>query len=148
MPNRWSCPGCHDNVILTRTNRLRAHEDPRTGDPCPGKGFCIEEAEYPQLVRLWGWETGNQMMKQRTPGWVPPTESGPHPQEALVEIITKAFPGADEVGYNGPMTGPGEGITFLVGRHSYFAAPDGHANGPYVRREDAACSLTEYMKEN
>jgi hypothetical protein len=146
--NSWPCPGCHDRVTLTRTKRLRAHDDPRTGKPCPGKGFCIDEPEYPQLIKLWGWETGNQMMKQRTPGWVPPTESGPHLQGTLQKIIMKAYPSADAFGYAGPMTGPGKGLTFSVGRQWYFAAPDGHVGGPYMRRADSADAHGEYLKQH
>jgi hypothetical protein len=143
MLNSWPCPGCRDRVSLTRTKRLRAHDDPRTGQPCPGKGFCIDEPEYPQLIKLWGWETGNQMMKQRTPNWVPPTESGPHPIGALQKIAMEAYPGAESFGY-----GAGKGITFRVSRWWYFAAWDGHVGERYRFRPDAADALDEYVKQH
>lgn len=138
--NSWPCPGCHDRVYLTRVQRLRAHEDPRNGKPCQGKGFAIDEPEYPQLIKLWGWETGNRMMKQRTPGFVPPTENGPHPLGDLQNLTMKAYPGASSFGY-----GAGKGITFRVGKWWYFAAPDGHVGEKYRVRPDAADALHEYV---
>lgn len=144
---RWTCPGYHDQIALTRTNRLRAHDDPRTGEPCPGKGFCIEEPEYPQLIKLWGWETGIKLMKRANPGWLSPMESGPHPLGVLQEIIMKAYPGADTFGYAGALTGSGKGLTFCVRRWWYFAAPDGYVGEKYPTRADAAEGLHEYMKK-
>ncbi|MFJ4902963.1 hypothetical protein [Streptomyces sp. NPDC088727] len=141
MPNSWTCPGCHDSVTLTPAQRLRAHDDPRTGQPCSGKSFCIVEPEYPQLIKLWGWETGIQMMKARTPGWVPPTERGPHPIGTLQNLMLKAYPSAGSFGY-----GAGKGITFRVGHWWYFAAPDGHVGEKYRFRPDAADALHEYVK--
>ncbi|MFE6000395.1 hypothetical protein ACFQ6C_26600 [Streptomyces sp. NPDC056454] len=144
MAETWTCPGCRDSVTLTPARRLRVHDDPRTGSPCSGKGFCIDEPEYPQLIKLWGWETGIQMMKQRTPGWVPPTESGPHPMGTLQDLMLKAYPScAESFGY-----GAGKGITFRVGRRWYFAAPDGHVGEKYPSHPNAADALHEYMKRS
>ncbi|MGW1436772.1 hypothetical protein ACWD7M_16175 [Streptomyces griseus] len=142
MAETWTCPGCSDWVTLTPTRRLRAHDDPRTGEPCSGKGFCIDEPEYPQLIKLWGWETGIRMMKRRTPGWVPPTENGPHPVGTLQNLMLKAYPSAESFGFSS-----GGGITFRVGRWWYFAAPDGHVGEKYHFRQDVADALHEYMKE-
>ncbi|MFJ6729424.1 hypothetical protein ACIQPQ_31430 [Streptomyces sp. NPDC091281] len=142
MINSWRCPGCRDEVILTRTQRLRAHDDPRTGEACPGKGYCIDEPEYPQLIKLWGWETGQRLMDQQNPtGWVSPTKSGPHPIGALQGLIMAAYPIAGSFGY-----AAGKGITFCVSRWWYYAASDGHVGEKYRLRSDAADALHEYMK--
>ncbi|MER6606009.1 hypothetical protein ABT282_08835 [Streptomyces sp. NPDC000927] len=148
MTDRWTCPGCRDSIALTRTQRLRAHPDPRTDQPCPGKGFCINEPEYPQLVKLWGWQAGIKIMKQQAPEWVPPTESGPHPLGTLQQIILKAYPAADAFGYAGALTGDDSGITFCVSRWWYFAASDGHVGEKYPARANAADALHRYMEEN
>lgn len=143
MPNSATCPGCRSYpVTVTPTGALRAH-DSGNGVPCPGKGFRLDQPMYPQFIKLWGWETGQQLMKREFPDWVSPMESGPHPIGDLQKMVMKAYPSADAFGY-----GAGKGITFLVGRSSYFAAPDGHVGGPYMRRADAADALHHYIKEN
>jgi hypothetical protein len=148
MTDRWTCPGCRETVALTSARRLRAHDDPRTSQPCPGKGFCIDEPEYPQLIQLWGWKTGIQLMKKRSPLWMSPPELAPHSRGALQKIVMKAYPTADAFNYTRPPTGPDDSITFCVRRRWHFAAPDGHVGEGYASRSDAADAFDEHMKEN
>lgn len=92
MPNSATCPGCRNYpVTVTPTGALRAH-DTGTGKPCPGRGFRLDQPIYPQLIKFWGWETGQKLMKREFPEWVSPMESGPHPQGTLQELIMKAYP--------------------------------------------------------
>lgn len=143
MPESATCPGCRQYpVTLTPTRRLRAHND-TMGKPCPGKGFSVDQPMYPQLVKLWGWETGHELMKREFPEWPTPMETGPHPIGALQKIVMKAYPGADAFGYTS-----GKGITFCVSKRWYFAAPDGHVGEKYPTRVDAADAADEYLKEN
>jgi hypothetical protein len=71
MADYWTCPGCRNSVALTPTKALRAHPDGRTGEPCLGKGFRIDQPAYAQYVELFGREQGNAIMRAENPGWTP-----------------------------------------------------------------------------
>jgi hypothetical protein len=142
MRTSATCPGCRQYpVTVTPTGALRAH-DSGNGIPCPGKGFRLDQPIYPQLIKLWGWETGQKLMKQEFPEWVSPMDSGPHPIGTLQKLVLKAYPSADAFGYTS-----GRGITFCVSKRWYFATPDGHVGEKYPTRVAAADAADEYLKE-
>lgn len=143
MTDYFRCPGCLDQAALTVMNRLRAHPDPRTGDPCPGKGFCIDEPEYPQLIRLWGWETGQFLMKRENPGWTSPSESGPHPIGGLQQIAVKAYPRARFFTREGPLGS--QGLVFRAGHQWYWMTCDGHVGERHKERVLALDSMYRHL---
>lgn len=145
MADRATCPGCRESVSVTPTRRLRAH-DARPGIPCPGKGFSLVEPIYPQLIKLWGWETGQKLMKREFPEWVSPEESGPHSPKDLQKLILKAYPDAKKLRLVGVVPGYSDtGVTFTTGPGRwYYAAPNGHVGEGYASEAEAGDALDDY----